>query len=112
MSGNPEVLRGDPGAQVMTASEEQGRAEALRRIAGCRATRGDELDLGGLQLSSLDEILTPLYELTWVRRLFLGPNAEARENPELAFIHGEEKSKVCNAFGALPSTLFELADAT
>jgi hypothetical protein len=55
----------------MVASEAEGQAQALRRIAACHAARGDELDLGGLQLSSLDDILKPLCELTWLRRLFL-----------------------------------------
>jgi internalin A len=90
----------------MMASEEQARAEALRRIALCRETRGDELDLGGLQLDSLDGILEPLCELTWLQRLFLGPSAEARENWKLASILGQRNSKVCNALSALPDALF------
>jgi hypothetical protein len=53
----------------MVPSEAEGRAEALRRIAACRTTREDELDLGALQLNSLDEILKPLCELTWLRRV-------------------------------------------
>jgi hypothetical protein len=35
--------------------ELDGRAEALRRIAACRQTEQEELDLGGLQLTSLDD---------------------------------------------------------
>ena len=77
----------------MVASEAEGRAEALRRIAACRAAWADELDLGGLQLTALDdEILKPLCELTWLRRLYLGPNAEVRKSPELAYIDGREKN--------------------
>jgi hypothetical protein len=91
----------------MMASEEQGRVEALRRIAACRETRGDELDLGGLQLTSLDGILKPLCELTWLRRLFLGPSSAARRNRQLAFIDRERNPEVCNALTALPGALFD-----
>jgi Leucine-rich repeat (LRR) protein len=91
----------------MIASEEQGRAEALRRIAVCRETRGDELDLGGLQLTSLDDILEPLCELAWLRRLFLGLSTAARENRELAFFDRKPNSQVCNSLAALPDTLFD-----
>ena len=91
----------------MVASEAEGRAEASRRIAACRAARADELDLGGLQLTVLDdEILRPLCELTWLRRLFLGPGAEAREIPRVAsLIFGRKNLKV-NSLGALPGALF------
>jgi hypothetical protein len=92
----------------MVANEAKGRAEALRRIAACRAARAEELDLGGLQLTALDgELLAALCELVWLRRLFLGPSAEAREKPELAFTDGEKNSKVCNALAALPGALFD-----
>jgi internalin A len=92
----------------MVASEAEGRAEALRRIAACHAAQADELDLGGLQLTALDgEILTPLCELTWLRRLFLGPSVEARESPELAFIDGRKNVRACNALGVLPNALFD-----
>jgi hypothetical protein len=94
----------------MVASEAEGRVEALRRIAACRAAQAEELDLGGLQLTALDdEILKPLCELTWLRRLFLGPSAEARENPELKpqRMFKGRNSKVCNALGAPPGTLFD-----
>ena len=92
----------------MVASEAEGRAEALRRIAACHAAQAEELDLGGLQLTALDgELLAALCQLGWLRRLFLGPSAEAREKPQLAFIYGEKNSKVCNALGALPGALFD-----
>src|ERR1700736_5707384 len=93
----------------MAASEAEGRAEALRRIAACRAARADELDLGGLQLTALDDdILNGLCGLTWLRRLFLGPSAGARKSLRLTFIDGGEKnSKMCNALGALPGALFD-----
>jgi hypothetical protein len=90
----------------MVASEAEGRAETLRRIAACRAARADELDLGGLQLSVLDhEILRPLCELTWLRRLFLGPSAEVREKPQLSFIF--ESNNLKNALDVLPGALFD-----
>ncbi len=92
----------------MVASEAEGRAEALRRIAACRAAQAEELDLGGLQLTALDgELLAALCELGWLRRLFLGPCAEAREKPHLVFIDGEKNTKLCNALGALPGALFD-----
>jgi Leucine-rich repeat (LRR) protein len=92
----------------MIASEEQGRAEALRRIAACRETRVDELELGGLQLTVLDgELLEALCQLGWLRRLFLGASAEAREEQYTAYLSKEDKSKVCNTIGALPSALFD-----
>ena len=91
----------------MVASEAEGRAEALRRIAACRTAQAEELDLGGLQLTALDgEPLATLCQLGWLRRLFLGLSAEAREEPQLAFINEEKNSKMCNAFGALPGALF------
>jgi hypothetical protein len=57
----------------MVASEAEGRAEALRRIAACRTAQAEKLDLGGLHLTSLDgEPLAALCQLGWLRRLFLG----------------------------------------
>jgi hypothetical protein len=87
---SPKVIaKGRPGAQVMIASEEQGRAEALRRIAACRTARAEELDLGGLQLTALDgELLNALCQLGWLRRLFLGLSDEARERPQLTAVSG------------------------
>ena len=84
----------------MIASEAEGRAEALRRIAACHAAQAEELDLGGLRLTALDgELLAALCQLGWLRRLFLGPSAEGRAKPELAY--GVEY----NALGALPSAV-------
>jgi hypothetical protein len=109
----PWLLRKiDVGARDMVASEAEGRAEALRRIAACRTAQSEELDLGGLQLTALDgEILAALCQLSWLRQLFLGLSAEARENPQLAFINEEKDSKVCNALGALPGALFDALTA-
>jgi Leucine-rich repeat (LRR) protein len=88
----------------VVANEAEGRAEALRRIAACRAARAEELDLGGLQLTVLDgELLAALCQLGWLRRLFLGPSAEAREEPDLA----RYNPKMRNALDALPDALFD-----
>jgi Ran GTPase-activating protein (RanGAP) involved in mRNA processing and transport len=95
-------------ARGMVTSEAAGRTEALRRIEACRSIQAEELDLGGLQLTALDgELLAALCRLRWLRRLFLGLSAEAREDSRLAFIDGERNSKVCNALGALPGALFD-----
>ncbi len=92
----------------MVAGETEGRAEALRRIAACRTARSEELDLGGLQLTTLDgELLTALCQLGWLRRLFLGPSAEAREEPWLVFADGEKNPAMCNALDVLPGALFD-----
>jgi Leucine rich repeat/Leucine Rich repeat len=92
----------------MSASEAGVRAEALRRVAACRAAQADELDLGGLQLTALDgDLLAALCGLSWPRRLFLGLGAEVPGKPEVAFIDGEIDSKVCNALTALPNGLFD-----
>jgi Leucine-rich repeat (LRR) protein len=91
----------------MVANEAEGRPEALQRIAACRTVRAEELDLGGLQLSVLDhEILQPLCELTWLRRLLLGLCGEVREErrPSLA---GRERLKVRNNLRVLPDALFD-----
>jgi hypothetical protein len=79
------AVRTQPAAITPTAAvtaTHQGVAKALRRIEACRAARSEELDLGGLQLTTLDEVLNPLCALTWLKRLYLGPSAEAREKPE------------------------------
>jgi Leucine-rich repeat (LRR) protein len=78
----------------MVASEAEGRAEALRRIAACRTAQAEELDLGGLRLTALDgELLAGLCQLGWLRRLFLGSSG--------VFDEGK------NAFGPLPGALFD-----
>jgi internalin A len=89
----------------MVANEAEGRAEALRRITACCIAQAEELNLSGLQLTSVDgELLAALYQLGWLRRLFLGLRVEAREKPQLAL---QEISKVRNALGALPGALFD-----
>ena len=96
----------------MVASEAEGRAEALRRIAACRTTQAEELDLGGLQLTALDgEPLAALCQLGWLRRLFLGLSAEAREKPQLAFINRKKLKGVQRARRAARRSI-RCADAT
>jgi Leucine-rich repeat (LRR) protein len=99
--------KGGCGLRDMVANKAEGRAEALRRIAACRSARAEGLDLGGLQLTALDgKLLGGLCQLGWLRRLFLGPSAEARENSQLVFTREGKNSKVSNALGALPGALF------
>ncbi len=72
--------------------------EAMRRIAACKRTRAEELDLGGLHLRDVpDEVA----DLPWLRRLFLGRAAEARKKAEFQLTETEKKS--CNAVRALPA---------
>jgi Leucine-rich repeat (LRR) protein len=82
-------------------TEETGFAEARRRIAACAEAHAATLDLGGLRLTRLPE---ELRELTWLRRLYVGGDAELRANPDLAY-QGGGKIK-CNALRALPGALF------
>ena len=49
---------------MTVADEAAGWAEALRRIAACRAARADTLDLGGLQLTRVPEEVAGLINLT------------------------------------------------
>ena len=59
-------------------------------------------------VTALDgELLAALCQLGWLRRLFLGLSAEAREKPQLAFVNGEKNSKECNALASLPGALFD-----
>ena len=87
---------------MAVADEAEGWAEAQRRIAVCRETQADTLDLGGLRLTRVPE---ELYELGWLRRLYLGADAEGRE--ERYFGLSGEDQKRCNALGALPVALCE-----
>jgi len=52
-------------------------------------------------------LLAALCQLGWLRRLFLGPSAEAQEKPRLVFTSEGKISKVSNALGALPGALFD-----
>ena len=92
----------------MAASEAEGRAEALRRIAACRAAQADELDLGGLQLTALDdELLKPLCELTGSGGCSSGPTPRCASRRNWLFIEGERNIKAFNALGELPGALFD-----
>ncbi len=109
-TGQPSGAENDVGGAARHGcwTRETGLAEARRRIALCRATREDELDLGGLMLSVVpDEVL----QLTWLKRLYLGGDAEVREKPHLAFINGEKNEKRCNALGALPGAFSDALTA-
>jgi len=74
-------------------------AEAERRIAACAAMLTEELDLGGLRLKMLPE---NLFGLTWLKRLYLGGNAELREAPQQYKADNESKR---NLLTAIPNTL-------
>jgi Leucine-rich repeat (LRR) protein len=89
--------------QAWTA--EMGLAEAKRRIANCEAERSDTLDLGGLRLQVLPDALK---RLTSLKRLFLGGNAVARADPNLAYTGGDFNAQFFNQLTALPSWFDEL----
>src|SRR5262245_8999306 len=82
---------------MTVADEAAGWAEAQRRIEACRETRAEELDLGGLRLTRVPE---EVYELRWLRRLYLGAGAEARR---LESDHLGMKGR--NALGTLPGAV-------
>ena len=77
-----------------------GFAEAERRIAVCVAEKSESLDLGGLGLQDLPPGIA---KLTWLKYLFLGPDADARNKPHLIGLSRDKKS--CNALRALPDAL-------
>ena len=77
-----------------------GFAEAERRIAVCASEKSESLDLGGLALQDLPPEIA---KLTWLKYLFLGPDAEARNKPHLIY-NGFDKKR-CNALRALPDAL-------
>src|SRR5262245_61413019 len=101
---SPTAVQGDGGAtETMTVADEAaGWAEAQRRIKTCRETRAEELDLGGLRLTRVPE---EVYELGWLRRLYLGADAEGRK--KLLFGLSKADQERCNALGTLPGALFE-----
>jgi internalin A len=76
--------------------------EALRRIAKARETHAEELDLGGLGLA---EIPIEVLELRWLKRLYLGPDEEGRQN---RYRRPDEAAKLRrNGLGAVPIALFQ-----
>jgi internalin A len=79
----------------------EGLAEARRRVAEAKRTGAEELDLGGLGLTTIpDELL----ELTQLKVLYLDLRAEAARMP--LYVRTEEDKKTCNAVSALPPALF------
>ena len=79
---------------------ETGFEEAKRRIAVCAETRAEELDLGGLYLVEVPE---ELLKLSWLKRLYLGADAEKRSDaPHIISILGTVGR---NVLRALPSDL-------
>ena len=90
---NPPLERDAKGVITIEA----GRREAERRIAHCRDTQSDTLDLGGLRLSTFPE---EVLELTRLKTLSLGLDADARKKPWFELSESDKKN--CNAFRALP----------
>ncbi|SUB01535.1 Internalin-A precursor [Pannonibacter phragmitetus] len=78
----------------------EGYQEALRRIAACRASGAEELDLGGLQL---EEIPPELLELSWLKQLYLGAAAEARKNAYLIY-QNLNTEELRNTYHMLPES--------
>ena len=78
---------------------ETGFEEAQRRIEACAETQSEELDLGGLQLTALPE---GLWRLSWLKRLYLGPDEDARNDPRFRYRIDQNR---CNALSALSRSL-------
>jgi hypothetical protein len=72
--------------------------EAMRRIAECKRTRGEELHIGGLSLRDIPEAVA---ELTWLKRFYCGLAADARKKPDWEVTKEDKES--CNAVRALPA---------
>ena len=89
-------------------SEAEGRAEALRRIALCRESHADALDLGGLLLTELPDAVLAL---GWLRHLDLGLDKEALKRPDF-WGNVYNKGKGRNALTALPPGLASLDKLT
>jgi internalin A len=70
--------------------------EALRRIAECKRSRAEELDLGGLHLREIPEQVA---ELTWLKQFYCALGADVQKKRSL----GEEDKKSSNAVRALPA---------
>jgi len=61
---------------MVVADKAEGWVETQRRIAACRETRGERLDLSNLGLTRVPEGLT---ELDWLRELNLSENGIGEE---------------------------------
>ncbi len=81
-----------------------GLAEARRRIAVCRETQNEELDLGGLGLNLPPdaELWQEIYECGHVKRLYLGLGKEDRRLPYWAI--SEDDKKACSTLHTLSET--------
>jgi hypothetical protein len=53
----------------------------------------------------LTQVPEALHDLTWLKRLYLGTDAEARENPELVFANGSKNINRHNALRAVPGAI-------
>ena len=80
-------------------------AEARRRIAKAKAEGSNELDLGALSLRDIPE---EVYELTNLKRLYLGLALVARQSA----LVGEEDKKVRNRIATVPAKLFTVLART
>ena len=64
---------------MAVADEAEGWAEAQRRIAACRETRSESLDLSDLGLTRVPE---EVLELDWLRKLNLKDNRTGVEGAQ------------------------------
>ena len=87
------------------AEETNGRDEAKLRIAECKEKQSDTLDLGGLSLTLApdDTLWQAVFELTWLKNLYLGLDKQAREKPYWDVSENDEK--ISNTIDALPDAL-------
>jgi internalin A len=71
--------------------------EARRRLEAAIATRADTLDLGGLSLDddAMEQLLPRVQPLPWLKRLYLGLDAETRNSP--AWQRTKDDKLKCNA---------------
>src|SRR5262245_45679671 len=74
-------------------------AEASRRIAKAKAEGSNDLDLGALSLRDIPE---EVYELTNLKRLYLGLALVARQSA----LVGEEDKRIRNRIATVPAKLF------
>ena len=97
-----ETGRPTSGASPAAVSQpEPNVAEAGRRIAKAKAEGSNELDLGALSLRNIPE---EVYELTNLRRLYLGLALVTRQSA----LVGEEDTRVRNRIATVPAKLFTL----
>ena len=81
-----------------------GLALAYQLVAQCARDQSDTLDLGGLQLTAIpDDLAAQIGQLSQLKTLYLGGDAAARKSPQFGY---QNRTKRCNALGALPGALF------